>query len=80
MNPKEKAIELVYKFYNEIPLLDGCSLCNINYKCQNICENKYKSAKQCALMAVDEILKTQGKKLFWKAVRERIENYEAKDL
>jgi hypothetical protein len=56
MTPKEKAIKLVHKFYNEIPLLDGCSWCNVNYKCENRCEKKCKSAKQCALMAVDEIL------------------------
>ena len=43
INPKEKAIELVEKIYN-IGLI-------------NVCD--YEGAKQCALIAVDEILSSQ---------------------
>jgi hypothetical protein len=84
MKPQEKAIELVHKFYDEIPLLGSCSLCNVNYKCENKCENKYKSAKQCALVSVEEVLNadwfipTKEDSVmwsnYWNEVKKEIEN------
>lgn len=77
MTPKEKAIELYYKFYNQLSfdLTD-----EFNDKC----------AKQCALIAVDEILEAipneyldywQGESQmilnedvdYWKEVKQEIE-------
>lgn len=72
MTPKEKAIELVYKYeylvktwdcYNDEPL-------EVEYKLPEM--------KECALIAVDEILKTfidiDPKLSYWKEVKQEIEN------
>ena len=74
MIPKEKAIELVNKYYNKI---------------EHTISNEYESitkeiTKQCALIAVDEILKenlelpdepeTVVRYLFWQEVKQEIEN------
>jgi hypothetical protein len=60
MTPKEKAKELIEKFYNIL-------------KC-------YKLAKQCALIAVNEILNETSLGLilidWWELVKQEIENYE----
>jgi hypothetical protein len=51
MNPREKANNLVNRYYYTLPnngeLSSGI----------NSCESRYKEAIQCALIAVDEILK-----------------------
>jgi hypothetical protein len=70
MTPKEKAIELVHKF---------CSTTEGLYKSKK----NIKNAKQCALIAVDEILNEfpQGfkgnfeerRKQYWKEVKKEIE-------
>lgn len=69
MTPKEKAFELVYKYYKitkEFEFIKGEGL--VPY---------YGSAKECALIAVDEILNTllYGYNLieYWKEVKKEIE-------
>ena len=80
MTPKEKAEELVDKFYQTTP--------NEYFVNEPIgIKGRYKSweqAKQCALIAVDEILKenlelpdepeTVVRYLFWQEVKQEIEN------
>ena len=68
MTPKEKAIELVVKFKHTA------------YSDYLTTDNEYNNAKQCALIAVDEILETtkvkwatqrkfpNGEYKFWKGV------------
>ena len=81
MTPKEKAIELVNKYYNKI---------------EHTISNEYESitkeiTKECALIAVDEILKSNNDwdleqniwcdtgffgdcQMYWIAVKQEIEN------
>jgi hypothetical protein len=76
MNPKEKAEELVNKFMNyadavpeDYDWMDPVSHCD---------KKQFISAKQCAIIAVDEILKEEsiGSLLidWWKEVKHEIEN------
>jgi len=60
MTPKNKAIELIDKMYNVMDIQDG---------------DLWKSTKQCALIAVDEILEHcyQVMKPFWLEVKQEIE-------
>jgi hypothetical protein len=51
MTPKEKAIELVDKFENIVPTIDG------HYSYQEMIEEHFNKSKQCALIVVDDILK-----------------------
>lgn len=67
MTPKQKAIELYNKFFRSVPFLTaGCHP-----------EDDYNAAKQCALIAVDEILNAidwdyyEGN--YWKEVKQEIE-------
>ena len=67
MTPKEKAKELFEKFYLVREINEVCILSNY-------------SAKQCALIAVDEILNNDGFTKFddylteyWKEVKQEIE-------
>ncbi|MFZ4103750.1 MAG: hypothetical protein ACOYKI_03375 [Sediminibacterium sp.] len=68
MTPKEKALELVNKFYRIIPL-DKMTI-------------DFDLAKKCALMAVDEILNDSfytttiniSGVYFWEQVKKEIEN------
>lgn len=73
MTPKEKAKELVDKMYNtphcgieHFPSKHYCDCSEINFS----------QAKQCALIAVDEILNEclSLKEEFWEEVRKEIEN------
>lgn len=63
MTPKEKAVELVDKFY---------FYCNNNHK-------RYAYAEECALIAVDELIKETDfevpniRQRFWKEVKQEIE-------
>jgi len=50
MTPKEKSIELVDKFENIVPMIDGY------YSYQEMIEEHFNKSKQCALIAVDLIL------------------------
>ena len=72
MTPKEKAKELFDKFYNK---LKDTKAIFLEYKSDK------NSAKQCALIAVDEILKIEwdefemsgDKIMYWKQVKQEIE-------
>jgi hypothetical protein len=68
MKPKEKAKDLVNRFYYSLP--NNGSFTGIN----NV-ESRYQEAKQCALIAIDEILQTvdDGNWNFYKQVKEEIE-------
>ena len=69
MTPKEKAEELIDKFYIKVYDREGTSAMNEF------------EAKQCALIAVDEILNlasfyndTQGEVTYWTEVKQEIKN------
>jgi hypothetical protein len=69
MTPKEKAHELINKL---LLYSDDGDLKNINWKIRN--------AKQCALIAVDEILKVlctphknESEYMYWQEVKQEIE-------
>jgi hypothetical protein len=68
MKPKEKAEALVERFRMNVLDWEGCSI------------NGHK-AKQCALIAVDEVLNlasfyndTQGEVTYWTEVKQEIKN------
>ena len=68
MTPKEKAEELVERFRMNVLDWEGCSI------------NGHK-AKQCALIAVGELLNlasfyndTQGEVTYWQEVKQEIKN------
>ena len=73
MTPKEKAEELVNKFMDyadavpeDYDWMDPVSHCD---------EKQLTSAKQCALIAVDEIISLVGRySNYWQEVRNEIEN------
>ena len=73
MTPKEKALELVNKFRQN--QFGGCLICSDDF------DDKYKSAKQSALIAVDEILSVIWHMRviitynieYWKEVKQEIE-------
>ena len=68
MTPKEKAIELIDKMYDAMDIQDG---------------DLWKSAKQCALIAIDEMLNNflsnriteygRERYHFWQQVKQEIE-------
>jgi hypothetical protein len=77
MTAKEKAKELVYEFYqttpNEAWINEPLGIAKV-YKA-------YNQSKECALIAVDEILKeiysnsvttSDNRRLFWQEVREEL--------
>jgi hypothetical protein len=70
ITPKEKAIELVDKFYNYVNPWDDNG--NANYKQAEI------NSKQCALLLVDEIIEfgnQQGIRepmMYWQSVKQEI--------
>jgi hypothetical protein len=63
MTPKEKALKLHIKFYEKIPTLPDEG------------QMEYESAKQCALIAVDECLHTcvESMLYYWEEVKQEIE-------
>jgi hypothetical protein len=70
MNSKEKAIQLVQKFKEN--QYGGCILCNEDYNDIN------DSAKQCALLCMEEILDGYRKilpssRVYWEQVKTEIE-------
>jgi hypothetical protein len=68
MTPKEKAIELVERFreYSHTEF--------ISYRGGYQLDTQIKNAKQCALIAVDEILNTQTPfNCYWQEVKTEIE-------
>ena len=54
MTPKEKAIKLLSKYFSQISGIQ-ISFISKNITCFNSTDSYYNSAKQCALIAVDEI-------------------------
>ena len=58
MTPKEKAIELIDKFGN-IEIMFESQIGNIKY------DEQLRASKQCALIAVEEILKSGPTKIVW---------------
>jgi len=64
MTPKEKAIELVDKLEEFADDME----CNVFTSS----ENRFKNAKQCALIAVNELIKETGSK-HWYDVKQEIE-------
>lgn len=70
MTPKEKALELVNSFYQPL----GYLKCGVNNTIM------WEHAKQCALIAVNEIRNTKGthanytEYYYWKEVKREIEN------
>lgn len=84
MTPKEKANELIYKFHDYSDSNYGANRFEKNWHGNVLAgERKVrkKSAKQCALIAVDEILKvvsvyndSQVEVIYFKEVRKEIEN------
>jgi len=80
MTPKEKAKELVNKYLNASFNCKDCDMPYCDMKCTNLSVNE---AKQCALIAVDEVLKTNpyewdGEDLnstidYWDEVKKEIE-------
>lgn len=76
MTPKEKANELVYK-YKDAPF--NCTSCDMPY-CDIRCTMlNTREAKQCALIAVDEVISVIDPEtnytawVFWKQVKQEIE-------
>jgi hypothetical protein len=69
MTPKEKAEELVSKYLRTYPIYDNPTVV-ISYT--------NNEAKQCALIAVDEISQHcyQVMKPFWEEVKQEIEKHE----
>lgn len=67
MTAREKAEELLGKFYQPIDPLHNYPMC-------------YHTAKQCALIAVDELIQELtgsgivGSSAYWKEVKQEIEN------
>ena len=76
MTPKEKAEELLSKFYSNISgvnlefVLKKLNLINSNYQ-----DSYYIIAKECALIAVDEIIDSHNNdnKWYWLDVKNEIE-------
>jgi len=69
MKSKEKAMELVEKYENIVPMIDGY------YSYEKMIEEHFNKSKQCALIAVDEILKvihTNMEDKYWQEVKQEI--------
>ena len=80
MTPKEKAKDLVEKF-KQVELYDSMELTDFDCKIENITSSSF-TAKQCALIAVDEIMKAVGweemelgvdRDNYWQEVKQEIE-------
>ena len=74
MTPKEKALELVYKYENLVTSWD------CYYDTEILTENRLPDMKQCALIAVDEIIDaldylfgTTKEVTYWREVKQEIE-------
>jgi hypothetical protein len=79
MTPKEKAEELIKRF-NKVEIFISIEPCNIETDLKNVdCD----ANKQCALIAVDEIINSiviidltaaENQFTYWEKVKEEIEN------
>lgn len=82
MTPQEKAGVMMFNFYSKI---SGIKVINLpaNLITQMSGDSHFKTAKECALVCVDEILngahvwnKIEGKdRTFWNEVKIEIQNY-----
>lgn len=75
MTPKEKATELVNQYYNAPFNCKDCEMPFCDVPCTRLNMNE---AKECALIAVDEILKISSETAypttkFWTNVKQEIE-------
>ena len=76
MTPKEKAKELVDKYLNASFNCKDCDMPYCDMKCTNL---SVREAKQCALIAVDELLKVstffklEAETEYWNEVKTEIE-------
>jgi hypothetical protein len=82
MTPQEKAEELVRKYVDLFKKSDTCfGDCNNTVACQQSwyqCDEWYRHAKECALIAVDEILNVLNvidnfEMIYWEQVKQEIE-------
>jgi hypothetical protein len=69
MTPKEKAKELVYKYRYLVTIWDCYNDCDIKIK------DRLPDMKQCALIAVDELIKTE-----YETVKKLLEVIESKNI
>ena len=75
MTPKEKAIELVDKFENIVPMIDGY------HSYEEMIKEHFNKSKQCALTSVDELIIEKNKwengnfytSKYWDYVKQEIE-------
>jgi hypothetical protein len=73
MTPKEKAKELVDKYFSEIRMPSDCEGC---MQCVDRCGNMVAIAKKYALIAVDELISYSDEwadSAYWKEVKTEIE-------
>ena len=71
MTPQEKAEELVIKMYQPLPASKEAEKGK-----EHLYYNQFNAAKQCALIAVDEILSAIGFSVmdeYWQEVKQEIE-------
>ena len=69
MTPKEKAEWLIIKMFQPLPASKEAEKGK-----EHLYYNQYNAAKQCALIAVDEILDKDGyNNDYWKEVKKEIE-------
>jgi hypothetical protein len=74
MIAKEKAMELVEKYENIVPMIDGY------YSYEKMIEEHFNKSKQCALLLVEQIInnyeekyKYCNSKIFWEQVKKEID-------
>jgi hypothetical protein len=75
MTPKEKAIELADKFYQTTPnesLINQPIGLKKEYKA-------WEQSKQCALIAVDELIESSLSKAYWQEVKQEINQLTTKN-
>lgn len=72
MNAKEKAKTLIYEMYKCMPVKDG--KIGTDEKVTLVSEMEMLSAKQCALISVDEIIQAAPHE-FWIEVKSEINNF-----
>jgi hypothetical protein len=69
MTPKEKAMELIDKFENIVPTIDG------HYSYQEMIEEHFNKSKQCALIVVETVILNcyEKEEYYWREVEQEIE-------
>jgi hypothetical protein len=79
MKPKDKAKELVSKMKLKMPplIIPTISTGERQLNCDFNLKGNYNNAKQCALIAVDEVIENSHTNVFtkyWQEVKQEIEN------